>query len=37
MVGEKFSPQEIEQMITYADRDRDGGINYDEFVRTVTM
>jgi Ca2+-binding EF-hand superfamily protein len=36
MVGEKFSPQEISQMIDYADRDRDGGINYQEFVSTVT-
>lgn len=23
-------------MIDYADRDRDGGINYEEFVATVT-
>jgi Ca2+-binding EF-hand superfamily protein len=36
MVGEKFSPQELQQMIDYADRDRDGGINFQEFVQTVT-
>jgi Ca2+-binding EF-hand superfamily protein len=37
LVGERFSQQEIIQMIDYADRDKDGGINFDEFVSTVTM
>jgi Ca2+-binding EF-hand superfamily protein len=36
MVGESFTPQELHQMIDYADRDRDGGINFEEFVSTVT-
>ena len=27
-VGEKFTDAEFEHMIEYADRDRDGGINY---------
>ncbi len=35
-VGERFTPQEVDQMIDYADKDRDGGINYEEFVATVT-
>ncbi len=35
-VGENFSAAEIDQMIDYADKDRDGGINYDEFVNVVT-
>jgi len=28
-VGERFTPQEVDQMIDYADKDRDGGINYE--------
>ena len=28
-VGERFSPAEIEQMIEYADKDKDGRINFD--------
>lgn len=35
-VGERFTPQEVDQMIDYADKDRDGGINYEEFVATIT-
>ncbi len=35
-VGERFSPVEIEQMIEYADKDRDGRIGFDEFVLIVT-
>lgn len=35
-VGESFSAAEVDQMIQYADKDRDGVINYDEFVSVVT-
>ena len=35
-VGEKFTDAEYENMIEYADRDRDGGITYEEFVEIVT-
>jgi Ca2+-binding EF-hand superfamily protein len=35
-VGEHFSSAEVDQMIQYADKDRDGVINYDEFVSVVT-
>ncbi len=35
-VGERFSQAEIEQMIDYADKDRDGVISYQEFVDVVT-
>jgi Ca2+-binding EF-hand superfamily protein len=35
-VGENFSAAEVDQMIDYADKDRDGGINYDEFVNVIT-
>lgn len=35
-VGEQFSTAEVDQMIEYADKDRDGVINYDEFVSVVT-
>jgi Ca2+-binding EF-hand superfamily protein len=35
-VGERFSQTEIEQMIEYADKDRDGRINFSEFVEVVT-
>lgn len=35
-VGERFSTQEVDQMIDYADKDRDGGINFEEFVAIVT-
>lgn len=35
-VGEHFSSAEVDQMIEYADKDRDGVINFDEFVNVVT-
>jgi Ca2+-binding EF-hand superfamily protein len=35
-VGERFSPAEIEQMIEYADKDRDGRISFQEFLEVVT-
>lgn len=35
-VGESFSTAEVDQMIDYADKDRDGGISYDEFCSVVT-
>ncbi len=35
-VGERFSAAEIEQMIDYADKDRDGRISYEEFVDVIT-
>ena len=35
-VGERFTPAEVDQMIDYADKDRDGGISYEEFVAIVT-
>lgn len=35
-VGEHFSSSEVDQMIDYADKDRDGSISYEEFVNVVT-
>ena len=35
-VGERFSPAEVDQMIDYADKDRDGLISYEEFCAVVT-
>ena len=35
-VGENFSAADVDQMIDYADKDRDGGISYEEFVAVVT-
>ena len=35
-VGEHFSSSQVDQMIQYADKDRDGVISYDEFVSVVT-
>ena len=35
-VGESFSAAEVDQMIEYADHDRDGVINFEEFVAVVT-
>ena len=35
-VGEQFSSAEVDQMIEYADKDRDAVINFDEFVSVVT-
>ena len=35
-VGEHFSSAEVDQMIDFADKDRDGAISYEEFVSVVT-
>jgi Ca2+-binding EF-hand superfamily protein len=35
-VGENFSAAEVDQMIDYADKDRDGAISFEEFVHVVT-
>jgi Ca2+-binding EF-hand superfamily protein len=35
-VGEHFSSAEVDQMIDFADKDRDGAISFDEFVAVVT-
>ncbi|GLJ54714.1 hypothetical protein SUGI_1175330 [Cryptomeria japonica] len=34
-LGEKLTPQEIEEMIKEADTDGDGQVNYEEFVRMM--
>ena len=35
-VGENFSAAEVDQMIEYADKDKDGVINFQEFMDVVT-
>ena len=35
-VGEHFSSAEVDQMIDFADKDRDGVINFEEFANVVT-
>ncbi len=35
-VGEHFSGAEVDQIIDFADKDRDGAISYEEFVNVVT-
>ena len=35
-VGEHFSAAEVDQIIDYADKDRDGVISFEEFVNVVT-
>jgi Ca2+-binding EF-hand superfamily protein len=35
-VGEHFSAAEVDQIIDYADKDRDGVISYEEFLHVVT-
>ena len=35
-VGENLSSAEVDQMIEYADKDRDGVINFQEFCEVVT-
>jgi Ca2+-binding EF-hand superfamily protein len=35
-VGEHFTSAEVDQIVQYADKDRDGGITFEEFVATVT-
>lgn len=36
MFGEKLTEEEVDQMINEADVDRDGQIDYEEFVRMMT-
>jgi Ca2+-binding EF-hand superfamily protein len=35
-VGEHFSSSEVDQMIDYADKDRDGVVSFEEFVNVIT-
>lgn len=35
-VGEHFSSAEVDQIIDFADKDRDGAISFEEFVNVVT-
>lgn len=35
-VGEHFSSAEVDQMIDFADKDRDGSISFEEFANIVT-
>jgi centrin-1 len=35
-VGEHFSGAEVDQIIDFADKDRDGSISYEEFINVVT-
>lgn len=35
-VGEHFASAEVDQMIEFADKDRDGVINFEEFAAVVT-
>jgi Ca2+-binding EF-hand superfamily protein len=35
-VGEHFSAAEVDQIIEFADKDRDGVISFEEFVTIVT-
>ena len=34
--GDKLSDAEVEEMIAEADKDGDGTLNYEEFVRMLT-
>ncbi|KAJ7954818.1 putative Calmodulin [Quillaja saponaria] len=36
-LGEKLTDEEVEQMIKEADLDGDGQVNYDEFVKMMTI
>jgi calmodulin len=36
-LGEKFSEEEVDEMLREADVDGDGQINYDEFVDMMTL
>lgn len=36
-VGEHFSAAEVDQMIDYADKDRDGVVNFEEFLNVVSQ
>lgn len=31
----KISDEEVEEMVSFADHDKDGHINYEEFVRVM--
>ena len=35
-VGEHFSSAEVDQIVDFADKDRDGAISFEEFVNVVT-
>jgi Ca2+-binding EF-hand superfamily protein len=34
--GDKLTPEEVEEMIAEADKDGDGVLNYEEFVKMLT-
>ena len=36
ILGDKLSNEEVEEMITEADKDGDGVLNYEEFVKMLT-
>ena len=36
-LGDKLSDAEVEEMIAEADKDGDGTLNYEEFVKMLTM
>jgi len=36
-IGEKITEKELEEMIRVADLDGDGRLNYEEFVRMMTV
>jgi Ca2+-binding EF-hand superfamily protein len=35
LVGERYSESELQEMVEYADKDKDGFINWDEFQSVV--
>ena len=35
-VGDKLSEEEVDDLITEADKDGDGDLNYEEFVKMLT-
>lgn len=36
LLGDKLSEAEVEEMIAEADKDGDGTLNYEEFVKMLT-
>ena len=36
MAGDKLSEEEVDDLISEADKDGDGVLNYEEFVRMLT-